>query len=441
MADTAFSRTERLAALLHRLMSLYGYERLETPILQPADLFLTRAGDQIIARLFTFEHGGDLIALRPEFTSSAMVRYIREGRGGPARWQFGGFVFEASDDLSQAQRFSLGAEAIGLPAGLADAEVLALAVRGAQEAGLPDVRLHVGHIAFLRARLSRHVRDARLQRFLLNQAQTLRLPDGEAAVRAQIARLIGREAPDGALGESPSPAVIDALLRPLEQAQLMGGRSREDIQRRLFVKLERAEAAPAIEDGLQELRQMMALEGPYADVLTTLRRQCADDAPAQALLDSWEGILAQAVQMGVRPEQIVLTPALSRNWDYYSGLVFELHSGDRHVGGGGRYDDLARLLGAETPIPAVGLAWYADEVLAALPDAAPDLRVWSLSTGLVSSATAGWLDALRGRGIPVCLQDAPGDLTVNEAGELAAGDRRFALQAADDAAAWLKGQS
>ncbi len=36
----------------------YGYEKIETPIIQPADLFLTKAGDQIIHRLFTFERHG-----------------------------------------------------------------------------------------------------------------------------------------------------------------------------------------------------------------------------------------------------------------------------------------------------------------------------------------------------------------------------------------------
>jgi histidyl-tRNA synthetase len=438
MADTASSRTEQLAARLYRLMSLYGYERLETPVLQNADLFLTRAGDQIITRLFTFEHNGASIALRPEFTSSAMHRYIGEGRHTPARWQFGGYVFEAEDELANAQHFSLGAEAIGLPSGLADAEILALAVRGLRDSGMEEVTLHVGHVAFLRARLSRHVGDARLQRFLLNQAHALRLPGGEATVRAQMARLLGREAQDGVLGASPSPSVIDALLRPLEQAQLMGGRSREDIQRRLLVKLERAEAAPAMDAGLAELQQMIALEGAYSDVLTTLRRQCADDATALTLLDSWGDILAQCVELGVPPDRIVLTPALSRNWDYYSGLVFELHSRDRHVGGGGRYDDLARLLGADAPVPAVGFAYYVDEVLAALPDEAAGPRVWSLGTVTVNRAVARWLEVLRRGGIAVRVQSDPGDLVVSEAGNLTVGGRSFTPDAVDDAVRWLK---
>ena len=440
MADPASSRTEGLAAALHRLMSLYGYERLETPVLQPADLFLTRAGDQIITRLFTFEHNGAQIALRPEFTSSAMHRYLREGRSGPARWQFGGFIFEASEDLAAAQQYSLGAEAIGLPAGLADAEVLALAVRGLQEAGLPDVRLHIGHVAFLRAQVGRHVRDARLQRFLLNQAQTLRHPDGESAVRAQLARLLGREAHNGALGESPSPAVIDALLRPLERAQLMGGRSREDIQRRLLVKLERAESAPAMDAGLQELQGLIALEGPVGVVLPALRQQCASDPEALALLDGWERILDQSIQLGVPADSIVLTPALSRNWDYYSGLVFELHSAGRHVGGGGRYDELARLLGANAPIPAVGFAYYVDEVLAALPERASVPRVWSLQAAALTPDVTGWLSVLREHSIAVRLQEQPGDLTVDAAGALLVGGRRFLPAQVNEVVAWLRGQ-
>lgn len=441
MTQPTSSRIEGLAAALHRLMTLHGYERLETPILQPADLFLTRAGDQIITRLFTFEHNGTQIALRPEFTSSAMNRYIREGRTLPARWQFSGFVFEASDDLGDAQHFSLGAEAIGLAAGFADAEILALAMRGLQEAGLGNVNVHIGYVAFLRARLGRHVRDARLQRFLLNQVQTLRQPDGLAAVRAHIGRLLGREAAGGSLGESPSPAVIDALLQPLERSQLMGGRTREDIQRRLLVKLERAEAVAEIDAGLRELQRLIAVDGPVDRAFAELREHCADDPEALASLERWKRIVDDCVRLGVPEDRIVLTPALSRNWDYYSGLVFELHSGQRHVGGGGRYDDLARLLGANEPIPAVGFAYYVDEVLAVLGNPEEELQVWRMRTDSLTPAVVRWVDMLRERGIAVSLTDEGGDLSVDPAGNLVVGDKQFGLANADSAIDDLRGRA
>ena len=42
--------------------------------------------------------------------------------------------------------------------------------------------------------------------------------------------------------------------------------------------------------------------------------------------------------------------------EYYTGLVFEVYSGNKEIARGGRYDDLLKSLGAKKKIPAVGAA-------------------------------------------------------------------------------------
>jgi histidyl-tRNA synthetase len=51
-----------------------------------------------------------------------------------------------------------------------------------------------------------------------------------------------------------------------------------------------------------------------------------------------------------------------RGFEYYTGLCFQLLSGGRKIGGGGRYDDLIPLLGGER-VPACGFAFYLDSVV------------------------------------------------------------------------------
>ena len=45
-----------------------------------------------------------------------------------------------------------------------------------------------------------------------------------------------------------------------------------------------------------------------------------------------------------------------RDVEYYTGIVFEVFSGNREIARGGRYDDLLKSLGAKKNIPAVGAA-------------------------------------------------------------------------------------
>ena len=106
-----FLDRDRPVNLLRDHMADYGYQRLETPVVGDASLFLTRAGDRMISRLFTFGRGGRELALRPEFTSQAARHYVQGKFGGVQRWQFAGQVFEESPHgASRAcQKFSFGA--------------------------------------------------------------------------------------------------------------------------------------------------------------------------------------------------------------------------------------------------------------------------------------------------------------------------------------------
>ena len=50
---------------------LYGYEEIETPVVESFDLLAAKAGEEIRHRLYAFEDlGGRKVALRPEMTAS-----------------------------------------------------------------------------------------------------------------------------------------------------------------------------------------------------------------------------------------------------------------------------------------------------------------------------------------------------------------------------------
>src|SRR5436309_10104975 len=97
-------------------MRLYGYELIDVPIIDSADLFLVKAGDQKINSLFTFDRQGKQLALRPEFTASAADYFAKTRSTTVARWQFAGSVFEDKPHelSSEFEQLGIGAELIGL---------------------------------------------------------------------------------------------------------------------------------------------------------------------------------------------------------------------------------------------------------------------------------------------------------------------------------------
>jgi histidyl-tRNA synthetase len=237
------SKTQKILDLLHQSLALYGYQTIETSVIESADLFLTKAGDQIITRLFTFERHGHQLALRPEFTAAAAHRYAQSGENRVARWQFSGAVFEddPNDFRHNYQRLSVGAELMGMSGAVADAEVLTVAADNAHLLSVPDWQLVVGHVGLTRQLLSQFMLDNRTTRFLLSHLPKLKDFGKDYVMQLLDKALLGREssdsltASDGAT-EVNTQQMLDVLLDATQRGMTMGGRTRHDIARRLLPK-------------------------------------------------------------------------------------------------------------------------------------------------------------------------------------------------------------
>ena len=387
-----------LAARLDQFMTRYGYEKIETPFIQPAELFLTKAGDQIIHRLFTFERLGKQLALRPEFTALAAYTYVTQFPSGEqpvVRWQFGGPVFE--DASGEYQHFSIGAELIGMSGAAAEAEIIALAVNGAAEHGLEGWHLVIGHTQLMRLLLERFKLDNRTQRFLLHHLPSLKQP-GKAYILDQLDKLLLGQNAQGEIGvegisELSTQQMLDVLLDATQHGATMGGRTRQDIVRRLLQKRQRAAERGQAVAALDFLEAWSAISASPELAFSLIENMITpEDEEARAVLNQWREVITLLDAYDIPASRIQIQPALARNWDYYTGIVFELWSeSEQHIGGGGRYDELTHLIGGQRDVPAVGFAYYVDQLLAALPKMSPAAQ----STMTITASPDTFLTAIR----------------------------------------------
>lgn len=413
----------QLSSSLEQHMARYGYQKVDTPVIQPADLFLTRAGDQIIDHLFTFERRGQQYALRPEFTASAAAQYAQQQReGAVARWQFSGAIFEddPASSTTSYQRFGIGAELLGMAGALAEAEIIAMAAHGLSQQSIDEWTLVLGNVQLMRHLLTTFKLDSRAQRFLLSHLPALVNPaQGKAFVLGAIDKLLmggADAAPVADIGfseEGNTQQLLDVLLDATQHGVTMGGRTREDIARRLVQKRQRAAERDQFVRALGFLESWSRIDLPCPEAFETIHDWISpEDATSLSILDNWRHLIDLLTAYGLPDNRIRLQPALSRNWDYYTGVVFELRGLDqRRLGGGGRYDELARLLGAEHDVPAVGFTYYADELLALLPPSAEKLpQVLAIVISPESEISgAHWSEALRARGYAVTVSHTAPD--------------------------------
>ncbi|MFW5748839.1 MAG: ATP phosphoribosyltransferase regulatory subunit, partial [Chloroflexota bacterium] len=164
------------------------------------------------------------------------------------------------------------------------------------------------------------------------------------------------------------------------------------------------------EAALAFLTQWIAIQASPTQALAACRALVDEDAAANAMIDTWADVINLLTAYGIPESRVTIQPDLARTWDYYTGIVFEIQSPEgTQFAGGGRYDELTRLLSGSHDdtgdIPAVGFAFDVEALADHLPDA-PDSarRLFTLiaSPGQEQSA-AQWATALRQRDICVAI--------------------------------------
>src|SRR5580704_446996 len=129
VADIDALNSQAVAIL--KLFAARGYSREEPSVLQPAEIFLDRSGEEIRRRTFTLtDPSGRELALRPDLTIPICKHAVESGARLPARLCYNGLAFryQPNRPLRPAQFFQAGVELLGLPdAAEGEEEILSLA--------------------------------------------------------------------------------------------------------------------------------------------------------------------------------------------------------------------------------------------------------------------------------------------------------------------------
>jgi len=129
-----------------RVVELYGYEEIATPIFEFSQVFertLGEASDIVTKEMYSFtDKGGETITLRPENTAGVARCFISEGLAQqvPLRFFYSGPMFrhERPQKGRQRQFHQVGVELIGLAQPQADVEVVAAGARMLDALGVLD---------------------------------------------------------------------------------------------------------------------------------------------------------------------------------------------------------------------------------------------------------------------------------------------------------------
>lgn len=281
-----------------------GYQEYGAPMLEPLEVYTAKSGKELAdEQTYSFVDRGDrVVAIRPEMTPtiSRMVAARRQELGYPARlYSIANFMrYERPQRGREREFWQLNADIFGVDTSLAEAEIIGMAYDIMKAFGARDDMFVI------------RINNRKLIDFMLSSYLEL------DAVRSQF------------------------MMKLLDRKNKISREEFDQQARDIFGDQQDA--------GVDKLARLLRVEN-VADLPRELQESAAADDIRQ--------LTKQLEKAGTK--NVVFDVTLMRGLDYYTGTVFEafdLHpDNNRSMFGGGRYDGLVGLFGAE-PVPTVGMA-------------------------------------------------------------------------------------
>lgn len=315
----------KIQEVLHKHISLYGYQDIQTPTFEFFDVFGKEIGTTPAKELFKFfDSDGNILCLRPDFTPSmarCAAKYFTE-ESMPIRLSYQGNTFSNTSLLQGKlkETTQMGAELMGDDTVEADAEIIAMLIDALCATGLEEFQVSIGEIDYFKGLC---------EEFALTSGQ-------EEYVRDYIFNKNFLAAKEYLQAENLPVETIGTFMK---MEDMFGGID-------MLIKAEQLSEHPLCKKALQRLTQLYKL------------------------LESYGVEKYVSFDLGM----------LSR-YQYYTGIIFKVYAfgvGDVIVKGG-RYDKLLPYFGKDSA--AIGFVIVVDDLMQALKRQKVEIK--SMEDGVV----------------------------------------------------------
>lgn len=283
----------------------YGYDEYGAPLLEPLDVYAAKSGQEIVnEQTYSFTDRGDrVVAIRPEMTPtvSRMIAARRQEMPYPARlFSIANYMrYERPQRGREREFWQLNVDIFGAEGALTEAEIISMGADILNELGAKSSMYEI--------RIN-----------------------NRSVINFMMAQYLG----------------LDGI-----QSQLMV---------KLFDRKNKISAEDFRDQAIDIFGETMAPDG-LKKIAKLLSATSMAELPSEILnsnaVKEVQQLFTLLSSRGIKNARFDIT--LMRGLDYYTGTVFEFFDTDpenrRSLFGGGRYDGLVGLFGAE-PISAVGMA-------------------------------------------------------------------------------------
>ncbi|MFW6143756.1 MAG: histidine--tRNA ligase [Patescibacteria group bacterium] len=300
---------EKVAEIMKKVFQRFGYDPLENPALEYAEVLRGKAGEEEQLAYFFRDLGEREVGLRYDQTVP-LARFIAEHQN-EITFPFKRYQLQKVWRADKPQKgryrefYQFDFDIVGPATRMADAEVAQILYQTMRKLGFKNFRIRINN-----------------RKILAAYAQYLGTPKEK----------------------------MSSIYRAIDKLKKIG---KEGVAR----ELEKTELNPAAIENI--LTTILRENSTNEEILDKLKKEFANTEKAQKGLAEIEEVLALLKPSSVPPESFYFDPSMVRGLDYYTGIIFEVEVTEENigsVGGGGRYDNLLGMF-TNQEIAATGIGW------------------------------------------------------------------------------------
>ena len=338
-------KSKKLSEAIIKTFKSNGFVLSEPDVLLDSDFIIERSGEKFRSSMLTFEReDGKMMCLRPDLTVASCISFLE--KKSSSKIYYSGQAYRRSGNKgTNFINDQLGIEILGSKNQIQDDfKIISTILSSAKKIKKKRVKIKVGDISLFKSLINSLDMPERWKLRLIRHFWRPNYFD------ELLKRLEKNTDIDAVTFDADKKRFYE--MKKIDQDKLVAGRSISEILKRFDKKIKDPRS---FADG----KKIVKIITSFLKInckLSQLDEKLLDFAKKNNLKKNIFREFKSILNLKKLNQDVNFVANFGRDVEYYTGIVFEVFSGNKEIARGGRYDDLLKSLGAKKTIPAVGAA-------------------------------------------------------------------------------------
>jgi ATP phosphoribosyltransferase regulatory subunit len=338
-------KSKKLSEQIIKTFKNNGFVLSEPDVLLDSEYIIQRSGENFRRSMLTFENeDGKIMCLRPDLTVASCIKYLE--KKSKSKIYYSGQAYRRTNKKgSDLVNDQLGIEILGSKnQPQDDYKVIKTILNSVEKIKNKKIQIKVGDISLFKRLINSLDMPERWKLRLIRHFWRPKYFED------LLKRLEKNSDIDSVTFDTDKKRFHE--MKEMDQDKIIAGRNISEILKRFNKKIKDPRSFNEGKEIVKIIRSFLKINCKLSQLDERLLDFSRKNNLKKNIFKEFKSI---QILKKLKKEVNFITN-FGRDIEYYTGIVFEIFSGNKEIARGGRYDDLLKSLGARKNIPAVGAA-------------------------------------------------------------------------------------